>query len=109
MDFIFTWKTKRKHSDLGVDFTNEMILFINVIYWIYIWGFETERDTAIPFQFDNMSFEQIYITQILWKKFNSGTIAIFTIQVAVAAFNTWLKLLLRLRITQVFGPMLKML
>ena len=62
MDFIFTWKTKRKSSDLGVDFTNELILFINVIYWIYIWGFETQRDNDIPFQFDDMNFDQIYIT-----------------------------------------------
>lgn len=33
----------------------------------------------------------------------------FTLLIALAAFNTWLKLLLRMRVTRTFGPMFKML
>jgi hypothetical protein len=52
-----------------------------------------------------MSDAQLYITNILWEKHKTNYPLEYML--AILAGMCWIKLLLRLRVTQIFGPLFK--
>lgn len=54
-----------------------------------------------------MSGYALFGTNILWLQMTNNTR--FDLLLAAAAVNTWIKLILKLRVTKLFGPMFKVL
>lgn len=107
MEWYFAFKTKRKSSEIGINFYNELILFINVVVWANFSQVYKVYDPEISFADEDMTPDQWLMCAIIHQKLNANYT--FTLIIAVMAFNTWLKLLLRMQITRTFGPMFKML
>lgn len=118
MEFVLTSKTNRKSSEIGVDFINELILFIFTSWGLYnLWyvypitlsEYLSESEIATTdnklMQMANLSYYQRMATSIIWdiihKRYQ------FHYILATLSINTWLKLLIRMQMTEVFGPQFK--
>ena len=99
MEWFFLRQTKRKPSDLDINFLNEMTLFIAsfVLYLEYFKYHGNRENPDNKFIRDDMSSDQIYIVNILWLKKESQYPLEYML--AILAGNCWIKLLLRLRVT----------
>jgi hypothetical protein len=105
-DIFFTYKTKRKPAEFGVNQLNEAILFSTVVLWLYDWNrfqIYDEFNTLSSYMDDSTNSFQLMVMNII----NGQETYPFTWILALTAFNIWTKFLLRLRITKTFGPMFK--
>ena len=83
-------------------------MFIVVIWLVFDWDrYYGLYDPEIMFIHKKMNGYQLFSTNILW--FQLKNTYPFEYLLAMAAGNTWLKLLLKLRVTKTFGPMFKVL
>lgn len=107
MEWFFLRQTKRKPSDLDINFFNEMILcFASFVLYLIYFQMHGNRDNPDNlFLEPDMTDDQVFIANILWAK-QIGTYPL-EYMLAVLAGNCWVKLLLRLRVTQQFGPLFK--
>jgi len=106
MEWYFTAQTKRKSSEIGINFFNELCLFLIVIWILKDW-YEMNGlfNDEIPFARTEMTGNQLFTCNILWHQYRATYP--FEYFLAAAALNTWLKFLLKLRVTKQFGPMFK--
>lgn len=107
MEWFFLRQTKRKPSDLDINFFNELTLFaaslsLYIEFFTYHGNRTNQNNKIIQ---DDMTDDQIYMANILWEKKVHQYPLEFML--AILAGNCWIKLLLRLRVTQQFGPLFK--
>jgi hypothetical protein len=106
MEYFFINKTKRKASDIGVTFYNELCLFAVVIEWIRNYTrFFGKYNADIPFAEPEMTKNQLYICNLIWCMIEN--IYPFAFLMAMIASNTWVKLLFKIRVMKTFGPLFK--
>lgn len=107
MERLLLFKTKRKSDLLTVNFFNELCLFL-VVVWII---FDTKRFGTFRrnnrLSYPEMDRSILFESNIIW--FYIKDEYKFDLLLAILAFNIWLKLLLKLRLTSTFGPMFKIL
>lgn len=106
MDRFFTYATKRKPAEIGINFLNEACLFIVIILLLIDEDrFIGHYDPMILFAREDMTDNQLFTCNVLQHQIKSTYP--FEYLLAILAGNTWLKLLLKLRVTKLFGPMFK--
>lgn len=106
MDWFFLKQTKRKPSDLDINFFNELTLFIaSLVLCMEYFKLNGFRDKSNEYLDPVMTDNQVYISNIIWYKKQHWYPIEYML--AVLAGNCWIKLLLRLKVTQQFGPLFK--
>lgn len=106
MDRFFIHQTKRKAPELGINFFNEATLFFIIIWLIKDSSrFYGVYDENIVFARPDMTENQLFACNILQHQIYHTYP--FEYALAMLAGNTWMKLLLKLRLTKKFGPMIK--
>lgn len=67
LEKFFITVTKRKGSDISINFFNELILFVVVIWLIYDWNrYYGSYDPDIMFAYRQMNGYQLFSCNILW-------------------------------------------
>lgn len=106
MELFFLSKTNRKQQDVGLNFYNELCLFIIVINWFNDWTKYTGMyNPELWYAYPTMNPGQLYITNLIGF-IEDGTYPFDAIMALIAA-NTWIKLGLKMMITKQFGPLFK--
>jgi hypothetical protein len=109
-EYILTSKTNRRSNEFGVDFFNELILFALTIM--------AQRDIQSRFRdpsynSDNpflagefaLTSDELMASNIVWNHVNHR--AYFAWVLAILSINTWVKVIIRMQMTERFGPMFK--
>jgi hypothetical protein len=105
-EMYFLKQTNRKQGGIGVNFFNELCLFVVMIVWLRDYIVMNDlQDSSNLTQSSGMSKNQVYASNMLWHQINQTYNWQYVL--ALAATNSWFKLLLRLRVTRQFGPMFK--
>lgn len=106
MEWTFARQTKRGSPELDINFLNELILFLaSLMLCLEYKKFSGHYNPENLFSRTDMTDNQLYISNILWEQ----KVSTYPIEylLAILAGNCWVKLLLRLRVTQKFGPLFK--
>jgi hypothetical protein len=99
MELFFLSKTNRKQQDVGLNFYNELCLFIIVINWFNDWTKYTGMyNPELWYAYPTMNPGQLYITNLIGF-IEDGTYPFDAIMALIAA-NTWIKLGLKMMITK---------
>ena len=100
------FKTKRKPGELGADFFNELILFImTLLIMLDLYGGFAEYNEDNKLMHEKMSADERIGATIIWNKIQ-GTYP-FEIVLAFLSLNTFFKLVIRMLLTEAFGPNFK--
>lgn len=118
MDRVMTSKTNRKRTEFGVDFFNELILFVFTAWGLYdLWYvFPITTDEYIArktilsqdnrlLMIANLNYYERMSSTIIWDVIHSNYR--FQYILAIMSINTWIKLLIRMQMTETFGPQFK--
>lgn len=98
MEWFFIRQTKRKPSNLDINFLNELTLFIaSLLLYTEYYSLKGVYEKDNKFSRENMSDDQLFVSNILWKQKVSWYPLEYML--AILAGNCWIKLLLRLRVT----------
>ena len=106
-EYILRSKTNRGMPELGIDFYNEFLLFVITIWLQYDLTYKFVQDdyhTENPLltMFDWHSKRDIAASHIVWDTMEHRYI--FEWLLGILSMNTWVKLLVRMQMTEMFGP-----
>jgi hypothetical protein len=106
-EYILTSRTNRSTQESSVDFYNELILFFVTIWLQYDLTYKFVQDdynSENPFltMFDWHSKRDIAAAHIVWDTMEHRYI--FEWLLGLLSINTWIKLLVRMQMTETFGP-----
>lgn len=108
LEWFFLKKTNRKPKDIDANFLNELCLFVVTLFWMSQYNKWLVYNPDLDYADEDMTPNQILVTNLI--SFIVGTDEQrypFNNILALIASNTWIKLLLKLRITKTFGPLFK--
>jgi hypothetical protein len=106
-EYILRSKTNRGMQEFGIDFYNEILLFF-VTLWL-------QYDLTYKFVQDDYHQENPFLTMFHWHSERDIAAAhivwdtmehryVFEWLLGVLSINTWVKLLIRMQMTELFGP-----